>query len=186
MNKVIAHLKTILTHKKYVLINCIKAGIPIRGILHDFSKFSPVEFIESVKYYQGDCSPIKKCKEENGYSKAWMHHRGRNPHHFEYWQDDFEKGGKPIQMPYKDALEMVCDYIGAGMAYAKDDFTYQCEYNYFKNRFTKESSIHPQTKMFVGTMLKIMAKENNNNILKHAKQIYDLTEKEYKNRNNPL
>ena len=110
----VGHLKTVCTHKKYVFINCLYAGMPIRGLLHDLSKFSPTEFLEGVKYYQGTRSPIDACKEENGYSEAWMHHKGRNRHHYEYWQDSFDKGGIPLQMPFKDAHELVCDYLGAG------------------------------------------------------------------------
>lgn len=70
MNKLIAHLKTVCCHKKYVFKNCLVAGMPLRGILHDLSKFSPTEFLESVRYYQGDRSPIDASKEANGYSEA--------------------------------------------------------------------------------------------------------------------
>lgn len=87
MNKFKEHFKTVCNHKKYVFVNCLVAGMPVRGLLHDISKFSPTEFLESVKYYQGHRSPIDACKEVNGYSKAWMHHKGRNKHHYEYWQD---------------------------------------------------------------------------------------------------
>lgn len=80
------HLKTVLTHKKYVMKYCFKAGLYWQGIVHDLSKFSPTEFWESVKYYQGTRSPIDACKEENGMSLAWLHHKGRNKHHYEYWQ----------------------------------------------------------------------------------------------------
>lgn len=72
------HFKKICQHKFYVFIYCYKAGIPIQGILHDLSKFLPVEFLESSKYYTGDKSPIDNCKKVNGYSIAWFHHRGRN------------------------------------------------------------------------------------------------------------
>ena len=72
INKFKGHFKTVLTHKYYVFKNCVVAGMPLRGILHDLSKFSPIEFFESVKYYQGSRSPIDACKEVNGYSNAWM------------------------------------------------------------------------------------------------------------------
>ena len=85
------HLKKILVHKYWVFYFCCKAGIPWQGITHDLSKFSPVEFWESVKYYQGNRSPIDACKEENGYSMAWQHHKGRNPHHYEYWHSEPNK-----------------------------------------------------------------------------------------------
>lgn len=81
------HLRTVNQHRKMVLKHCIKAGIPIRGLLHDLSKYSPTEFIPGVLYFQGNRSPNEKEREISGYSKAWMHHKGRNRHHFEYWTD---------------------------------------------------------------------------------------------------
>ena len=84
---VFRHIKTVMTHKFYVFIFACKAGIPFRGLVHDMSKFSPSEFFESVKYYQGNGSPISAAKKENGYSKAWLHHKGRNKHHWQYWYD---------------------------------------------------------------------------------------------------
>ena len=83
MNKFFGHLKTVCKHKYYVFKYCCKAGIPVEGIFHDMSKFSPIEFWESVKYYQGNRSPIDACKEENGWSACWLHHKGRNKHHYQ-------------------------------------------------------------------------------------------------------
>lgn len=182
MNKFKEHFKTVCNHKKYVFVNCLVAGMPVRGLLHDISKFSPTEFLESVKYYQGHRSPIDACKEVNGYSKAWMHHKGRNKHHYEYWQDNFDNGGIPIQMPFKDALELVCDYLGAGMAYQKENFTYKNEYEWWKAKSSKPIAMHPQTKMFVDLMLKQMADCDNNSILrkKHAKRMYQIAERKIK------
>ena len=81
------HLSTVLNHRHMVMKHCFKAGIFFRGITHDLSKFSPTEFIQGVKYYQGNRSPNEKERETEGYSKAWIHHKGRNKHHFEYWTD---------------------------------------------------------------------------------------------------
>ena len=78
------HLKLVFKHKWLVFKLSCKIGIPLRGLLHDLSKFSPEEFWESVKYYNGHGSPITSCKKENGYSRAWLHHKGRNKHHLEY------------------------------------------------------------------------------------------------------
>ena len=76
MSNIIKHFKLICTHKKYVFLNCKKAGLFWAGIKHDLSKFSPIEFLESVKYYDGTKSPIDVCKQKHGYSKAWLHHKG--------------------------------------------------------------------------------------------------------------
>ena len=110
------HLNTVCTHKWVVFKLCCKAGIPFRGLVHDLSKFSPTEFWESVKYYQGTSSPIVAAKKANGYSKAWLHHKGRNKHHPEYWNDPRSKIPRPI-MPYKYTVEMVCDTLAAGLVY---------------------------------------------------------------------
>ncbi len=112
LKNLFGHLKTITKHKWVVFKLSIKAGIPIRGMLHDLSKYSIEEFCESVKYYQGGKrSPIQKAKEEKGYSLAWLHHKGRNKHHLEYWYDASLKE-QPI-MPFKYAEEMICDKLAA-------------------------------------------------------------------------
>ena len=174
----LGHLKTVCKHKYYVFINCCKAGMPIRGLLHDLSKFTPSEFLESVKYYQGTRSPIDACKEVNGVSKAWLHHKGRNPHHYEYWQDNFDHGGIPLQMPFTYALELVCDYLAAGMAYKGKDFTYDGEYEWWKMKKSKPIAMHPQTKLFVEMMLYDMKRHNSNFVLtkQRAYKVYDKAE----------
>lgn len=151
------HFAKICKHKWWVFYYCCKAGIPWRGIKHDMSKFSPVEFWESVRYYQGDRSPIDACKEDKGYSKAWLHHKGRNSHHYEYWQDNFDNGGQPLQMPYKDVIEMLCDYLGAGRAYMGKDFTYQKEYEWWINKSSKPLAMHEHTRTFIQQILCEMA-----------------------------
>ena len=151
--KALKHLKTILKHKFWVAKYCFKAGIPIQGIFHDLSKFSPIEFFESVKYYQGNRSPIDACKEDKGYSMAWMHHKGRNPHHYEYWQDNFDKGGQALIMPYKYAVEMFCDYLGAGRAYSGKNFTYKGEKEWWKNKISNPIAMHPAIQNFISMCL---------------------------------
>lgn len=161
MNKFFGHLKTVCTHKMWVFYYCWKVGITWRGIKHDMSKFSPVEFFESVRYYQGNRSPIEACKEANGVSKAWMHHKGRNSHHYEYWQDNFDRGGVAVQMPLYDAIEMLCDYLGAGRAYQGKNFTYIKELEWWKNKRSKPLAMHPQTKKFVDlTLVELVQKGN--------------------------
>lgn len=147
----------------------------MQGITHDLSKFSPIEFWESVKYYQGTRSPIDACKEKNGYSIAWLHHKGCNKHHYEYWQDNFDKGTTHLRMPFKYALEMVCDFLGAGNAYCGDKFTLQGELEWW---YTKNKDGHIAmengTWEFVNAMMHIMATENSTDVLrkKRAAKIY--------------
>ena len=143
------HLSKILKHKYWVFYYCCKAGIPWRGLIHDMSKFSPIEFWESVRYYQGSSSPIDACKKDKGVSKAWMHHKGRNSHHYEYWQDNFDNGGYPVKMPYKETVEMLCDYLGAGRAYMGKNFSYEAEYEWWTKKCEKPIAMHPETKQFI-------------------------------------
>lgn len=173
------HLKTVRTHRKYVRYYCFLVGLYRQGLLHDLSKYSPVEFIESVKYYTGLCSPIDICKKKNGYSMAWLHHRGRNKHHCEYWVDNFDVDPTTILIPYKYALELVCDYLGAGRAYRGKDFTYTGEYEWWVNK-RKILRIHPRIADFISYIFYQMkedevAKENPEGILLYGdmKQIYN-------------
>lgn len=153
------HFKKICVHKWWVFYYCCKAGIPWRGIKHDMSKLSPVEFWESVKYYQGDRSPIDACKEDKGYSKAWLHHKGRNSHHYEYWQDNFDNGGQPLKMPYKDAVEMLCDYLAAGRAYMGKNFSYEAEWDWWQEKCAKPLAMHEHIKSFITTILRGLASD---------------------------
>ena len=81
------HLKTVQRHRHLVRQYCFRLGLYWQGLTHDLSKFSPVEFWAGVKYFQGDRSPNDAQRRDKGYSASWMHHKGRNRHHFEYWTD---------------------------------------------------------------------------------------------------
>lgn len=139
------HFKTVCKHKYFVFKECIACGIWWQGIIHDFSKFGFTEFVSSAKHFQGNRSPIEAEKEEIGYSKAWLHHKGHNKHHWEYWTD-FSDDGDIIanEIPYKYVVEMVCDWIGAGKAYNKNKWTQSDPINYF-NAHRKGRYFHPNT-----------------------------------------
>ena len=112
------HFKTICRHKAVVFRECMACGLLCQGLTHDLSKFSLIEFGSSAKYFQGDKSPIEAEKECCGYSLAWQHHMGHNPHHWEYWIDYGENGEIIAQkIPWKYVIEMICDWIGAGKVY---------------------------------------------------------------------
>ena len=143
------HIRTVIIHKWFVLKYCIRFGIPFRGIVHDMSKFSPTELIESIRYYDGKVSPIVRAKEDKGFSDAWFHHKGRNKHHYEYWMDNFDDGGENIPMPYKYAVEMIADYLAAGRAYVGKGFTYEDEWNWWIDRCKKNLAMHPSMRRFV-------------------------------------
>ena len=81
------HLKTVNRHRRLVRRYCFKLGLYWQGLTHDLSKYSPTEFWRSAKYYQGFRSPNDQERSETGVSLSWLHHKGRNRHHFEYWID---------------------------------------------------------------------------------------------------
>ena len=110
MNKVWKHLKTITYHKILVARGCFKVGLYRQGIMHDLSKYSPTEFGVGIRYFQGTRSPNNAEREDIGYSSAWLHHKGRNKHHYEYWVDysmHIPGGMSPVAMPDKYVAEMV-------------------------------------------------------------------------------
>lgn len=123
--KIFRHFLTITKHRNKVIGYCFRAGVGFQGLFHDLSKYSPEEFFPSAKLYQGNRSPNEKARELYGYSLAWMHHKGRNKHHFEYWRDisPLTKRYEPVPMPDKYIKEMVCDRISASKIYMKEKYT---------------------------------------------------------------
>lgn len=142
------HTKRILIHKFWVCHYCFKCGLYWQGLTHDLSKFSPTEFLESIQYYKDGISPIVVSKKENGISYGWLHHKGRNPHHYEYWTDNYDAGIMFQPIPKKYAYEMICDYLGAARTYG--DFSYMKEYEWWENRKASSNiSMHWRTKLFI-------------------------------------
>ena len=161
---VFKHIRLVVRHKNKVFKLCLRAGIPVRGFFHDMSKFSPTEFFESVKYYNGDHSPILNCRQENGYSKAWLHHKGRNKHHYEYWYDEDVEGGMPV-IPYKYVVEMICDNLAAGMIYRGKEWTPDYQYNYWMRR-REHTKINPVIDKVLLEVFKKVSEEGINNVIK--------------------
>ena len=85
--KLIKHVLLVTRHRFLVTVGFFRMGLYRQGLIHDLSKFSFDEFWSSVKYYQGSRSPLNAQREDVGYSEAWLHHKGRNKHHCEYWFD---------------------------------------------------------------------------------------------------
>lgn len=118
--KFVGHFTTVLQHKKEVYKAMKLCGRPVQGLLHDMSKFSPVEFWNSVKYYSGTGSPVNAERRDKGYSDIWLHHKGRNKHHSQYWIDYSFGKIHASEMPFKYLLELICDGIGAGKVYMRN------------------------------------------------------------------
>lgn len=110
-------IKRILTHKYYVAKYCFQIGLYWQGITHDLSKFSFIEFSRAIKYWDDKMSSLANECRILGYSQTFLHHRGRNPHHYEYWIHSLDNGGIPAKMPKKYVLELICDYLAAAKTY---------------------------------------------------------------------
>jgi len=156
------HLHTINTHKLEVMKN-FRVGLYKQGLLHDLSKYSFSEFIPGVKYYQdGNRSPNNAQREAEGCSTAWLHHKGRNKHHYEYWIDYPAKGGDGsligMEMPVNYVIEMFCDRVAASKIYNKDKYTDADSLNYFK-RGMDHYIINPNTKKLLYSLLVMLSEK---------------------------
>ncbi len=149
------HLSTINHHKMEVMRLCFKVGLYKQGLMHDLSKYSPKEFISGVVFYTGDKSPNTTERRVTGKSEAWLHHKGRNRHHFEYWIDYGQEPGSAMQgkkMPVKYVVEMFCDRVAACKTYYKENYKDSMPFEYF-NKNRKHYMMHPETMELLGKML---------------------------------
>lgn len=159
----IEHYKTITEHRRLVRYYCFRIGLYRQGLMHDLSKYSPVEFCRGALYYQGNRSPNNKEREETGVSISWLHHKGRNKHHFEYWIDycineDGSIGFGGNRMPKKYVAEMFCDRVAASRVYLGEAYNDSEPYNYYmKGKFGSAARMmHPETAAELEKMLEIL------------------------------
>lgn len=156
-----AHLHTVIRHRRLVRHYCFKLGLVWQGLTHDLSKYSPTEFWRGVKYYQGWRSPNDQERLENGVSLAWLHHKGRNRHHFEYWIDYCRREDGTIyiggcKMPKKYVAEMFCDRLAASKVYRGQDFQPGDPYQFFQYGKKKRLLMHPATSELLETILIVL------------------------------
>lgn len=172
MNNFTSHFRTITKHRHAVIKHCFKAGIGFQGLFHDLSKYTPTEFIPGVKYYQGTRSPNEGEREANGFSKAWMHHKGRNKHHFEYWTDyDYQtKQMKGMPMPDNYIIEMFCDRVAASKIYQGDKYNARSSLNYFEmGKARRATLIHEITSDKLEFLLKMLAENGEDETFKYIR-----------------
>lgn len=159
--KVWGHFCTITFHKLRVMKNCFCVGLYLQGLLHDLSKYSPEEFIPGVIYYQGDRSPNAAEREDKGYSRAWLHHKGRNKHHYEYWIDftmDPVEGLVGHEMPLNYVIEMVMDRIAASKTYKGKEYTDASPWEYYSHA-KDYMVIAPKTRSLLERLLLMLKAE---------------------------
>lgn len=165
------HFWTITKHRHQVIKHCAKAGILWQGLGHDLSKYSPTEFIPGVKYYTGKRSPNEGERETCGYSLAWLHHKGRNKHHFEYWSDYNIKTNRyePVEMPYNYVVEMYCDRLAASKIYNGRNYKQTDSLDYFIRR-KPHRSIHPKTSDEIEKLLVITSEKGEEEAFKYIRE----------------
>lgn len=168
--KFFKHFVTITRHRHMVMRNCFKCGLIKQGLLHDLSKYSLVEFKNGVKYFVGTRSPNDLERMDKGFSEAWMHHKGRNKHHSEYWVDvnPLTKRYEPVIMPFKYVAEMFCDRIAASKNYNRKTYQNHFPLDYFN--FEQERIImHEKTKEEIRSLLTMLKNEGEDKVFKYIK-----------------
>lgn len=174
-NKAWLHFKTITKHKLMVMQYCFRIGLYKQGLLHDLSKYSPTEFLVGCRYYQGNRSPNNAEREDIGVSTSWLHHKGRNLHHFEHWVDyslDDDRVIMGAKMPRRYVAEMVMDRISASRTYLGDAYTHHAPLEYFLKGKEKLWFIHPQTKRELEGLLRILDDCGEETALWYIKHVY--------------
>ena len=170
--KWLSHLRTVQHHRFLVLRHCWRVGLYWQGLTHDLSKFSPVEFSAGAKYYQGNRSPNEIERREKGYSAAWLHHKGRNKHHLEYWIDYAADGSGMcgMKMPIQYVIEMFCDRVAASKIYKGDAYTDDCALTYFLHSQARDN-MHPKTAKLLRHWLEMLAREGEEKTFAHIRKI---------------
>lgn len=166
------HFKTITRHRHQVIKHCRKAGILRQGLFHDLSKYSPSEFFVGAKYYQGTRSPNEMERSVIGYSKAWLHHKGRNKHHFEYWSDynpETRMYG-PVKMPLCHVKEMFCDRVAASKIYQGKNYKNSHPYEYFM-RGKSNRIIHSETSDILEKLLLMLKDEGEDKTFEYIRNL---------------
>ncbi len=161
IEKVFRHFCTITEHKIMVMRHCFRIGLYRQGILHDMSKYSPTEFIPGCRYYQGYRSPNNAEREDKGYSLAWLHHKGRNKHHYEYWIDYSlgpVKGMTGMKMPNRYVAEMMMDRMAASKIYEGKNYTQHQPLAYYE-RGKESYMIHEETRALLEYLLHMLDEE---------------------------
>lgn len=165
------HFKTITHHKLLVMGYCFRVGLYRQGLAHDLSKYTPAEFAVGAKYYQGTRSPNAAEREEKGFSQAWMHHKGRNRHHYEYWTDlsPVTLRYESVPMPRKYLVEMIMDRIAACRTYQGSAYTDASAYGYFEKSRDRRM-MHPQLEKEVEYLLRMLKEKGEEATFRYLKQ----------------
>ena len=159
--KALGHFRTITKHKLLVMKLCFKVGLCGQGLKHDLSKYAPVEFSKGARYYQGFRSPNAQERDERGFTEAWLHHKGRNRHHMEYWIDyavDGDHAMCGMKMPVRYVVEMFCDRVAASKVYRGEKYRQTDPLEYYQHS-RGHYLIHPETDALLEKLLRMLAEK---------------------------
>ena len=169
--KIWQHFKTITHHRLLVMAGCFRVGLYWQGLVHDLSKYSPTEFFTGAKYFQGNRSPNTAEREDKGFSEAWMHHKGRNRHHYEYWTDMNRQTRcyESVPMPRKYLVEQVMDRWAACMVYQGKNYTAESALAYFEKSREREL-MHPKTRQELELLLTMLKEQGEKEAFRYMRR----------------
>ena len=168
------HLHTVNKHRRLVRRLCFRLWLYRQWLTHDLSKYSPTEFFSWIKYFQWFRSPNMLEREKKWYSSSWLHHKWRNKHHYEYWNDKIDWKYHPVKMPIKYLKEMFCDRLAATKIYKWKNFKNSDPYDYF-HKHTDMSRMHYDTEKLLDSRLVVLK-------FKWEKETLEYINEHYKNK----
>ncbi len=173
MIKAVGHFRTITKHKMLVMKECFEVGLYKQGLLHDLSKYTWTEFRVGCRFYQGTQSPNNAERKSRGFSSAWLHHKGRNKHHYEYWVDYGTDGRKCLigmKMPVKYVVEMFLDRVAASKVYKGTAYKDSDPLEYFKKGGTDDYVMHEDTKRLLDRLLTMLAEKGEDETFRYIRE----------------
>ena len=143
-----AYFSYVLRHKWHVFWEAIKLGIPWLGLIHDWDKFLPSIWLPYVRhYFNSDGSVKEPFQKGDFFDYAWLAHRRRAQHHWQWWVLFRDDGTiRTLPMPKKYRREMLADWLGTALAHGRDVLAWYAEN---KNKL----SLHPETREWIEARL---------------------------------
>lgn len=147
------YLKTLMVHKWYVLCEAWTLDILWRGIVHDWSKFTPSEWLPRVRALRlntlrADDGYFDLRKADDELTLCWLRHYHRNSHHWQHYVAYLDNGTvRPLAMADADRREMLADWRAVSRRPDRQDMVPWYEQN--KDHFL----LHPDTRIWLEEQL---------------------------------
>lgn len=130
-------------------MECLRYGLILEAIFHDWTKFLPSEWFAYAEYFYGEYGGRDVAKPphiQEAFDRAWNHHQKRHDHHYQNYVLLNDNGTVVVlEMPIEKRKAMVADWRGASRANnGGNDFTPDW---YDKTKDTK--TIAPLTRQWV-------------------------------------